>query len=131
MTQPRLLIADDDALVREMLRKTVGAESEIVGEASNGLEAVAAAERLRPDVLLLDVSMPVMSGFEVARRLRDRVPELLIVFVSQYAESAYADEAFSSGARAYVLKRALIGELRDAIREVLAGRLFRSQLLVT
>jgi DNA-binding NarL/FixJ family response regulator len=124
------LIADDDALVREMLRKTIEEDSEIVGEASNGLEAVAAAERLRPDVVLLDISMPVMGGFEAARRLRELLPDLLIVFVSQYAETAYADEAFSSGARGYVLKRGLIGEIRDAIREVLAGRLFRSPLLV-
>ncbi len=129
MTQPRLLIADDDALVREMLRKTVEADSEIVGEASNGLEAVAAAEQLRPDLVLLDVSMPVMGGFEAARRLHDRLPGLLIVFVSQHAEVAYADKAFSSGARGYVLKRAVIGELRDAIREVLAGGLFRSPLV--
>lgn len=129
MTQPRLLIADDDALVREMLRKTVEADSEIVGEASNGVEAIDAAERLRPDLLLLDISMPVMGGFEAARRLRD-LPGLRIVFVSHYAENAYADEAFSSGARGYVLKRALITELREAIREVLAGRLFRSPLLV-
>ncbi len=129
MTQPRLLIADDDPLVRDMLRRTVEGDSEIVGEASDGQEAVAAAERLRPDLVLLDISMPIMSGFEAARQIRERLPGLPIVFVSQHAETAYVDEAFDAGARGYVLKRALLSELREAVREVLAGRAYRSPLL--
>jgi DNA-binding NarL/FixJ family response regulator len=127
--QPRLLIADDDAAMRNLLRRTVEADSDVVGEASNGQEAVTAAERLHPDLVLLDVFMPVMGGIEAARQIRERVPDLLIVFVSQHADIVYADEAFSAGAQGYVLKRALFSELREAMSEVLAGRAYRSPLL--
>ncbi|MFL6353266.1 MAG: response regulator transcription factor [Bryobacteraceae bacterium] len=129
MRQPRLLIADDDPAMRQLLRRTVEADSEIVGEARDGQEAVTAAERLRPDLVLLDVSMPIMTGFEAAREILLHAPGLLIVFVSQHAETVYAEEAFSVGAQGYVLKRALFSELREAMSEVLAGRPYRSPLL--
>ncbi len=127
--QPRLLIADDDAIMRDLLRKALEADSEIVAEACDGQEAVAAAERLRPDLVLLDVSMPVMNGFEAARQIRERVPEPLIVFVSQHAEGPMRTRPSVPARQGYVLKRALFRELREAVREVLAGRPYRSPLI--
>ena len=121
MGRPRVLITDDHEAVRQVLGLTVQPECEVVGEATNGEEAIAETERLHPDLVLMDVSMPVMGGFEAARQMRERFPQLNIIFVSQHAEKAFADEAFRVGAKGYVLKRAVGQELTDAIRAVLAG----------
>ena len=129
MTRPRVFIADDHASVRVALRRLLEDEFEIVGEASNGQEAVEFSETLRPDVVLMDISMPVMGGLEATRILRERMPALRIVFVSQFADAAYADEVFRLGAAAYVLKRAAATELPPAIRAVLSGGTFRSPTL--
>jgi DNA-binding NarL/FixJ family response regulator len=106
MSRPRLLIADDHESMRYMFKLLAEAECEVVGEAENGQEAVEAAERLSPDLLLMDVSMPVMGGFEAARLLRERLPELCIILMSQHAQRAYADEALRLGVKGYVLKEA-------------------------
>lgn len=123
---PRLLIVDDDSMIRKMLRVSIEAEYEIVGEAENGLTAIQASDELKPDVVLLDVSMPVMDGFVAAKRLKAVQPHLHIIFVSQHFEPAYLEEAFQSGAEAYVLKSSAVRDLNTAIREVLAGRTFLS-----
>ncbi len=122
----RLLIADDDAAIRDMIRHYVERACEIVGEAENGLEAVNAAERLRPDIVLLDISMPVMGGFAAARQLKEKMPTVRIIFVSQHPDAAYIDEAFRVGASGYVLKRSALRDLTAAIEEVRAGGTFRS-----
>ncbi len=109
-----------------MFKLLTEAECEIVGEAENGQQAIEAAEQLRPDILVMDVSMPGIDGFQAARLLRERTPELSIILASQHAQRAYADEALKLGIKGYVLKQAAATELRIAIREVLAGRLFRS-----
>ena len=126
MSRPRLLIADDHESMRYMFKLLAEAECEVVGEAENGQEAVDAAEQLRPDLLILDVSMPVMNGFEAARLLRERMPELRVILTSQHAQRVYADEAFRLGVNGYVLKGAATTEVPLAIREVLAGRVFCS-----
>ena len=97
----------------------------IVGEAANGREAIEAVEQHRPDIVLLDVSMPVMNGFEAARVLRERLPETRIIFASQHAESTYVEEAFRLGASGYLLKKAAAAQLPEAVRTVFAGGVFR------
>jgi DNA-binding NarL/FixJ family response regulator len=126
MSRPRLLIADDHEALRFMFKLLAEAECEVVGEAENGQEAVDAAERLHPDLLLMDVSMPGMGGFAAARLLRERMPELRIILASQHRQRVYADEALSLGIKGYVFKENASVELPLALREVLAGRLFRS-----
>jgi DNA-binding NarL/FixJ family response regulator len=126
MKRPRVIIADDHEMVRYTLRRVIEAEFDVIGEAATGREAVAAAEHLRPDVVLLDVTMPVMGGFEAARVLRATMPDVPIVFISDHADPAYADEAFRLGAQAYVVKRTSATELCPAIRIVLEGKSFRS-----
>ncbi len=127
MNRLRLVIVDDDALTRQMLRKLVESmDGEVIGEAKDGHAGISAAQSLQPDVLLLDVSMPVMGGFEAARQLRENMPELRIIFVSQHSNHAYVDEAFRCGAKGYVLKGAAATELHDAIQAVMAGQPFRS-----
>jgi CheY-like chemotaxis protein/two-component sensor histidine kinase len=124
--RPRFLIADDHETMRYVLRQALEPHCLVVGEAANGREAIEAAEQLRPDMVLLDISMPVMGGFEAARVLRDRLPETPIIFASQHADPAYVEEAFRVGARGYVVKRTASTELPEAVRVVLGGGVFRS-----
>jgi DNA-binding NarL/FixJ family response regulator len=128
MHSMRLLIADDDAATRALIRDSVEDGCEVVGEAENGLEAVNAAEQLHPDIVLLDISMPIMGGFTAAKQLKERMPDLVIIFVTQYPEPAYIEEAFRLGARGYVLKRLAVRDLVPAIDEVRAGGTFCSAL---
>lgn len=122
---PRLLIVDDDSATRYVLRMSLEAEWDIVGEAENGLKALQANDELRPDIVLLDISMPGMDGFAAAKRLKQASPSVHIIFVSSHFEAAYINQAFLVGAEGYVFKGVAVGELPFAIREVLAGRLFR------
>jgi DNA-binding NarL/FixJ family response regulator len=128
-SRPRVVIADDYEATRYFFKWLAEGECEIVGEVENGQEAIAAAEKLRPDVLVMDISMPGLSGLEAARLLKERTPEVKIILASQYAQPAFADEALRAGIQGYVLKEAAASELVVAIREVLAGRLFRSPRL--
>jgi len=121
VVRPRVLLAEDHTLVREGLLKLLGEELEIVGAVADGRALVAAAEPCRPDVVLLDVSMPLLNGFEAARQLRRTAPRTRVVFVTMHAEPDYVHEAFRAGARGYVTKSAASAELLFAIRQVLAG----------
>jgi DNA-binding NarL/FixJ family response regulator len=98
----------------------------IVGEADNGRSGVELAESLDPEVVLLDVSMPVMGGLAAARELRIRMPALHIILISQHRDRAYAEEALQIGVEGYVLKRAAFNELPKALNAITAGRTFVS-----
>ena len=123
--RPRVVIVDDHETMRSMLRRYIESDCAIVGEAANGREAIEVVEQHRPDIVLLDVSMRVMNGFEAARMLRERLPETRIIFASQHAESTYVEEAFRVGASGYLLKKAAAAELPEAVRTVFAGGVFR------
>jgi CheY-like chemotaxis protein len=123
---PRLIICEDDPAIRSLLLDLVAFGCEAVGEARDGPEAVDLAVRLVPDVMLLDISMPGMSGLEVARQVLERLPQVRIIFVTERRERSYIDQAFALGARGYVLKSMAASELPVALREVSAGRVFRS-----
>jgi DNA-binding NarL/FixJ family response regulator len=122
----RVLLADDHAGVLAELRVQLGTVFEIVGAVEDGKQAVDATLRLDPDVLVLDISMPVMNGFQAAARLRDLKCRTKIVILTTYEDDDYIDEAFSSGANAYVSKRDLATDLVIAIREVFRGGRFIS-----
>jgi DNA-binding NarL/FixJ family response regulator len=113
----RLLIADDDANIREGLRAIVGLEHDVVAVATNGWEVFSCIEELRPDIVLLDISMPGLSGFKVARRLRRDGCAVKIIFVTEHVEAIYLEEA-KRVADGYVLKRHAVTELPEAIRRV-------------
>ena len=126
----RLVIADDDQMIRQGLRiitEALGAE--VLAEADNGHVCLEQVERLRPELVLLDISMPVMGGFAAARQLRARMPELRIVFVSQHSERVYIEEAFQIGVNGYILKQTAATDLGDAIQAVMSGRKFLSPLM--
>lgn len=129
----RLLLVDDHQLVRDGLRARLGdiAEFEIVGEAANGQEALAAADSLRPDLALVDVGLPDMNGIELAGALGSRCPALKVLILSMYDSPGYVQSAMQAGARGYVLKDAPSAEIIAAIRAVAAGGVYLSSALTT
>ena len=124
-----ILLADDHHVIRQGLRTLLEAEPDfsVVGEAGDGREAVELAERLQPNVLVLDLMMPGLSGLEVARQVSQRLPDTRIVVLSIRTSEAYVMEALRNGADGYVAKGASADELAQAVREVMAGRRYLSR----
>jgi DNA-binding NarL/FixJ family response regulator len=122
--KPKILIGDDHALIIEGLRSLLAKEFEVVGVAMNGRDLVNETERLKPDAVLLDVSMPVLNGMEAANQIRQVAPAVKIVFVTQRSDREYVRAAFGLGASAYILKQSVASEIIPAIREALAGRYY-------
>ncbi|MFL6447145.1 MAG: response regulator transcription factor [Bryobacteraceae bacterium] len=126
----KVLIVDDDSSVRSILRRIIENQGcEVVAEAVNGLEGIKASEKLRPDLILLDISMPVMGGFGVARHLHKYFPELAFIFVSQHRDQCYLDEARACGARGFILKSGAATELPLALQACEAGQLYEPELV--
>jgi two-component system, NarL family, response regulator NreC len=128
MPSVRILIADDHALIRGGLRSLLAHEPgfQVVAEASNGLEAVEAAERERPQVAILDIGMPALNGIEAARRISAAVPNVQLVMLTVYSDEGYLLNALRAGARGYVLKSSAESEIVDAVRAVSEGKAFFS-----
>jgi DNA-binding NarL/FixJ family response regulator len=126
MHSARILIADDHPLVVESLRQLLEPTFSVVGTVGTGEELLAAAKALRPEVVLLDVNMSGMSGFEAARQLHLKLPSVKIVFLTMLTEAIAVSEGFRSGASGYVLKQSVSDELYSAVESVLANRRFLS-----
>ncbi|MDX2251409.1 MAG: response regulator transcription factor [Nitrospira sp.] len=129
MTRPRLLMADDHSLVLAGLRKLVEAEGEVVGTVEDGRALVEEAQKLRPDIILLDISMPLLNGLDAARQLTKLVPESKLVFLTMHATPTYAIEAFKAGASGYLIKRSAASELKQAIQAVIRGQHYITPLI--
>jgi DNA-binding NarL/FixJ family response regulator len=123
------LLADDHGLVVDGLRKLLEVDFEIVGAVGDGRSAVSAFEQLRPDLLLLDVGLPLLNGIEAARQVRKSTPGARILFVTMRTDRIYVQEAMRAGAAGYVLKQAAAQELVEAIRAVLSGRKYISPMI--
>ena len=127
----RIVLADDHQLFRDGLRTLLGqqADMEVVGEAIDGLSAVEAVGRLRPDILLMDISMSGLNGLEATRRILADGSTTRVIMLSMHADQRYVTEALRAGALGYVLKDSAIGELLGAIRTVARGRRYLSATL--
>jgi DNA-binding NarL/FixJ family response regulator len=127
--KPRILLADDHpALLAETVR-LLGEDYAVVGAVANGLELLEAAKRLDPDVIVLDISMPILDGFEAARRLKRTGCASKVVFLTVWEDADYAREAMNLGADAYVVKSRLATDLLPAISEALSKQHFVSPTL--
>lgn len=130
MAAIRVLLADDNGEMLKDLRDELSGEFEIAGIASNGEAAIREVVRLDPDVIVLDITMPVMNGIQVASSLRDMQKRTRIVFLTIHEEPEYISAAFSAGACGYVTKRRLASDLALAVREVFVGHNFLSPSLM-
>jgi len=126
-----IVLADDHRVMRQGLRLLLTGQPgfQVVGEADDGREALQLAERLHPDILVLDMAMPGMSGAEVTREIARCSPATAVVILSMHRADAYVRQAMQAGARAYVLKESTADELVGAIHEVVAGRRYLSRAL--
>ena len=129
MSRPRVLLADDHALLLGAFEKLLSPEYDIVGQVSDGRALVDAAEELKPDVIVLDISMPLLNGLEAARQIKQKARGAKLVFLTMNEDTDLAAEAFRAGASGYLLKRSAASELLTAIREVLQGRSYVTPLI--
>ncbi len=119
--KPRILLADDQEIVLQAVSKLLGSDFEVVGLARDGIAFLKMAEQAKPDVCVVDISMPRMGGVEASRRLLKRNPKARIVFLTVHEEPVYREEAFALGALGYVLKRSVGSDLIPALLSVLSG----------
>ena len=124
MTKPRVLLADDHRMVTEGLKALLEEEFELVGIVEDGRAMVAAARKLRPDVIVADISMPQMNGLDALAHLKRDNPAVRVVFLTMHRDAAYARRALEAGASGFVLKHSAPAELVLAVRAALQGRTF-------
>ena len=129
MTKPRVLLADDHKLVVEGFKKLLENQCELVGIVDNGRDLLEAAVRLQPDLVILDISMPLLNGLDAARQLQKLLPGGKLIFVTMHGDATYAKAAFQAGASGYLLKRSAPDELNHAIQSVLQGNYYVSPLI--
>ena len=124
----RILLADDHTVVRKGLRLLLESQQgfEVIADASDGRETVAMAEQHQPDVVVMDVAMPILNGIEAARQISAKLPRTAIVFLSMHSDEGYVLKALKSGARAYLLKDSAEYDLISAIKAVNEGKAFFS-----
>jgi len=132
MNKIRIYIADDHAILRDGLKLILSQNEkfEVIGEADNGKTALEEIEKLKPDIALLDISMPVMTGLEAARQIRKYNPQIKIVMLSRHDNDAYVQQALQNDINGFILKDYAGSELLKGIMEVMSGNVFLSPRLI-
>jgi DNA-binding NarL/FixJ family response regulator len=132
MNAIKLLLADDHAIARAGLRALLAAAEDmcVLGEAENGLQAVREAERLRPDVVLMDLAMPLLNGVEAARQIAAKAPAVRVLVLSSYHDEPHVRQALRAGVAGYLMKESAADDLLEAIRETSSGGAFFSPPLL-
>jgi DNA-binding NarL/FixJ family response regulator len=118
----KVLLADDHTIVSEGLRAVLEPEFQIVAAVHDGRAAVKAAETLKPDIVVMDISLPMLNGIDAAREIRKAAPKVKIVFLTMHTDATYVQEAFEAGASGYVIKHSAILDLKVAIHRALLGK---------
>jgi DNA-binding NarL/FixJ family response regulator len=127
--RPKVLLADDHSMIAEGLRNLLEPECEVVALVSNGYELLQTACALRPDVVVVDITMPLLNGIDAIRQLTGSLPETLAIVLTMHADRAYLAEAFDAGAVGFVVKHAAADELWEAINAALMGNAYISPLV--
>jgi len=125
----RILIADDHTLVADLCKKVLETEFDVVGIVSDGRHLVRAAAALKPDVIVVDIAMPVLNGLDAGRQIKEMMPAVKLVYLTMNPDPEVAAEAFRLGASGYLLKTCASSELVVALREVLRGKSYLSRTL--
>ena len=120
----KVLLGDDHVLILDGIRSALQSQYDVVGVATDGRALVQAAERLKPDVVVLDISMPLLNGFEAALQIKKSLPHAKLIFLSQHLNPAYLKQALKAGASGYVLKSGATEELQKAISTALRGQTY-------
>jgi DNA-binding NarL/FixJ family response regulator len=126
MTRPRILLADDHTLMAEALRALLQTDFDVVGTVADGRALLQAAAALKPEVVVLDIGMPLLNGLDAGEQLKALQPDIKVIFLTQNREPRYAVEAFRRKASGYLLKDSAASELTTAIRDALQGRCYIS-----
>ena len=129
MLRPKILLADDHPMVLDGVAKLLEEHFDVVGKVEDGRTLIDVAKQLKPDVVIMDISMPLLNGFEAARQLRKLTPTSKLIFLTMHANATYAHEAFEAGVSGYLLKRSAASELTKAIQTVIHGRTYLTPLL--
>ena len=129
MKRPRILLADDHVLIAQALQHLLQAEFDVVGTVSDGRALLKAAVDLLPEVVVVDIGMPLLNGLDAGEQLKDLRPEIKVIYLTQNREPRLAVEAFRRKASGYLLKDSAASELTTAIRQVLQGRSYVSPLI--
>jgi DNA-binding NarL/FixJ family response regulator len=129
MKKPTVILADDHTLVLEGFRRLLEAQCELLATVGDGQALLKAVARQHPDIVILDISMPVMNGIEAARALKSQFPSVKLLFVTMHADPAYIRAAFQAGASGYILKQSLGDELTQALHAVLRGHTYVTPLI--
>lgn len=124
MTRTRVLLADDHRMLREAFARLLEPDCEVVGTVADGRALLAAATELRPDVVIVDIAMPLLNGLDATRQLRRNMPDVRVIFLTMNEDPEMVAEAFRTGASGYLLKNSAAAELLQAIRDVCEGRTY-------
>ncbi len=129
MRKPRVLLADDHQILVDALQKVLEPRFEIVGRFENGRDLLNSAAALNPDVIVLDIGMPMLNGVDACRQLKQQLPRTKFIFLTFHEEAGLVAEAFRAGASGYVIKRSAVSELTQAIERVYMGGKFVSDAI--